>query len=65
MANSEKPNELIDYAMPLIKIASLQTQIYNDAIHGDLAGAREKTLLLIAETRLLYQVFGIMIGEDK
>lgn len=65
MVNSEKPNEIIDYAMPLIKIASLQTQIYNDAINGDLAGAREKTLLLATEARLLYQVFGLILGEGK
>jgi hypothetical protein len=52
--------EIVDYAMPLMRIDKLARQIHDDCLHGNLARAEEMTVHLIAEGRILRNSLVIM-----
>jgi hypothetical protein len=52
--------EIVDYAMPLMRIDKLARQIHDDCLHGNLARAEEMAVHLIAEGRILRNSLVIM-----
>ena len=56
--------QIVDYAMPLMRIDKLARQIHDRCLHNDLKGAEELTLQLIAEGRILRTSLAIMQNKD-
>jgi len=57
--------EIVDYAMPLMRIDRLARQIHDDCLHGNLAQAEELTTYLIAEGRILRNSLLIMQNKER
>jgi len=57
--------EIVDYAMPLMRIDKLARQIHDDCLHGNLAQAEELTVHLIAEGRILRNSLLIMQNKER
>jgi hypothetical protein len=55
--------EIIDYAMPLIKIEQLIRAIHDDCLRNDYAAAQRKTASLITESRMLSNNLQLMQDE--
>lgn len=60
-----KSEEIIDYAMPLIKIENYTKQVHDHALHGDLKKAHEMTMILGAEVRILQRTLEIMMENQR
>ena len=60
-----KSEEIIDYAMPLIKIENYAKQVHDNALHGDLKKAHEMTMILGAEVRILQRTLEIMMENQR
>jgi hypothetical protein len=56
--------EIVDYAMPLMRIDKLARQIHDDCLHGNLARAEEMAVHLIAEGRILRNSLVIMQSRN-
>jgi hypothetical protein len=57
--------EIIDYAMPLMRIDKFARQIHENCLHGNLARAEELTAHLIAEGRILRNSLMIMQNKER
>ena len=64
MENS-KSEEILDYAMPLIKIENYAKQVHDHALHGDLKAAHEVSMVLGAEVRILQRTLEIMMENQR
>ncbi len=58
-------DDIIDYAMPLIKIENYTKQVHDLALHGDLKKAHEMTMILGAEVRILQRSLEIMMERQR
>jgi hypothetical protein len=56
--------EIVDYAMPLMRIDKLAKQIHDDCLDGNLARAEEMAVHLIAEGRILRNSLVIMQSRN-
>jgi len=57
--------DIIDYAMPLIKIDKYAKQVHDHALGGDLAAAHEVAMVLGAEVRMLQRTLEIMMEKAR
>jgi len=60
-----KTDDIIDYAMPLIKIEKYVKQTHDHALDGDLAAAHEVAMVLGAEVRILQRTLEIMMEKAR
>jgi mRNA-degrading endonuclease YafQ of YafQ-DinJ toxin-antitoxin module len=58
-------DDIIDYAMPLIKIENYTKQVHDHALHGDLKAAHEVSMVLGAEVRILQRTLEIMVERQR
>ena len=63
MEKCVKTDEIIDYAMPLMKIENYAKQVHDRALHGDLQAAHEVAMVLGAEVRILQRTLEIMMEK--
>lgn len=64
MTEQIEVKEIVDYAMPLIRIDRLAKQIHDCCLDNDLKSAEEFALRLIAEGRILRTSLAIMQDKD-
>ncbi len=57
--------DIIDYAMPLMKIEKYAKQIHDHALGDDLAAAHEVAMVLGAEVRILQRTLEIMMDNQR
>jgi hypothetical protein len=57
--------EVIDYAMPLMKIERFAKEIHDLCLHYKYEEAREQTLHLLAEARVLQHTLTIMNEKEQ
>lgn len=60
----ETAEDLVDYALPLIHIERFTKEIYGACLARDLAKAREITLKLSAEARILQHTLTLMHEKE-
>lgn len=58
-------NTLIDYAAPMMQVEKLLKDMHNDLLEKNLSLAFEKSVLLIAEARILSNVIVIMKEKEQ
>ena len=58
-------NTLIDYAAPMMQIEKLLKDMHNDLLEKDINAAFEKSVLLIAETRVLSNTIVILKEKEQ
>ena len=63
--DSLKTDDIIDYALPMIKIEKLLRQAHDLCLEGQLVEAREAVLALGVEARVLQHVLLIMDEKEK
>lgn len=59
-----KTEEVIDYAMPLMKIERMAKEAHDLCLHHDYAGASEIALRIGVEARILTAVLAIMQNKE-
>jgi hypothetical protein len=57
--------DIIDYAMPLMKIEKYAKQVHDHALDNDLAAAHEVAMVLGAEVRILQRTLEIMMENQR
>lgn len=58
-------NILIDYAAPMMQVEKLLKDMHNDLLEKNLSLAFEKSVLLIAEARILSNVIVLMKEKEQ
>lgn len=55
----EKP-DLVDYALPMIRVEKCLQEMHNDLLENDFASAADKALVLVGDARILLNVILLM-----
>lgn len=56
---TQKP-DLVDYALPMMRVEKCLQEMHNDLLENDFASAADKALVLVGDARILLNVILLM-----